>query len=222
MAKARKKPGTKQSASEGIYKRQDGETTLQYASRISRHEQNERDKSKPLVSPDVEKHGHYVWTDIAAIDAQGNDSKAATKRNTKASPLAYWKAQNALTAPQESAIAYCIDLWEFLPPLPRCTANYGEAIFGNTNGVESEAAINASLDAKDDLARICGGMNRSGVHVIGYIPQKYWRVFENCIRFDEPAGVAGSSLGYTGRSANAKALTVVAFVADLIAMKENL
>lgn len=219
MAKAKKKPGNKQPAAESVYKRQPGETTLQYASRISRHETNQRDKTRGIVSDEAAKHGAYVDDFITHGDTS---TKVQTKRNLKASPLAYWKAQGMLTPPQESAIDHCIRLWEFLPPLPRCTAAYGERIFGNADGLESEGAINAYMDAKDDLARICGGLDRNGAQVVGYIPAKYWRVFENCIRFDEPAGVAGSSLGYTGRSGNAKAHTVVAFVADLIVMKENL
>lgn len=211
MARAKKKPGNKQSAADSVYKREAGETALQYASRITRYETNQRDKSKPLVSPDVEKHGAYQWADVHQIDAAGNESKAATKRNTKASPLAYWKAQNMLTATQEAAIAYCIRLWEFLPPMPATTAQYGERIPSSDSGHESEAAVNAWLDAIDDLRR-----------VEGYIPRSYWQVFENCIRFDMPAGVAGSDLGFTGRSGRTKAHLIVCFVADLVAMKEGL
>jgi len=116
-----------------------------------------------------------------------------------------------LTATQEAAISYCIHLWEFLPPMPATTAKYGERIPSNDIGHESEAAVNAWLDAIANLRRI-----------EGYIPRSYWQVFENCIRFDEPAGVAGSSLGYTGRSGKAKAHVIVCFVADIIAMKEGL
>lgn len=221
MGKATKVKEATQSRDKEYIKRDD-ETWLQYHSRIADYEQGKRDKSKPLVTPDVEKHGLYQWADIPGIDERGNEFKSTTKRNLKASPLAMWKAQNMLTATQEAAIAYCIRLWEFLPPMSRCTATYGVRIFGNADGFESEGAINAYMDAKDDLARICGGLDRNGAQVVGYIPAKYWRVFENCIRFDEPAGVAGSSLGYTGRSGNAKAHTVVAFVADLIVMREGL
>src|SRR3546814_9061423 len=74
--------------------------------------------------------------------------------------------------------------------------------------------ILARMEARDDMQRVCGGIGVSGEYEPGYIPSAYWRVFENCIRFDEPAGVMGSNLG---RSAQyARALTVVQFVADLI------
>lgn len=210
MGKATKVKEATQSRDKEYIKRDD-ETWLQYHSRIADYEQGKRDKSKPLVTPDVEKHGLYQWADIPGIDERGNEFKSTTKRNLKASPLAMWKAQNMLTATQEAAIAYCIRLWEFLPPMPATTAQYGERIPSSDSGHESEAAVNAWLDAIDDLRR-----------VEGYIPRSYWQVFENCIRFDEPAGVAGSSLGYTGRSGKAKAHVIVCFVADIIAMKEGL
>lgn len=208
MARAKKKPGNKQTAAESVYKRQAGETTLQYVARISRHEQNQRDRSRPIVSTEAANHGAYVDEFVTHGETS---TKVQTKRNVKASPLAYWKAQDMLTATQEAAISYCIRLWEFLPPMPATTAQYGERIPSSDSGHESEAAVNAWLDAIADLRR-----------VEGYIPRSYWQVFENCIRFDEPAGVAGSSLGYTGRSGKAKAHVIVCFVSDLIAMKENL
>lgn len=210
MGKATKVKEATQSRDKEYIKRDD-ETWLQYHSRIADYEQGKRDKSKPLVTPDVEKHGLYQWADIPGIDERGNEFRSTTKRNVKASPLAYWKAQNMLTATQEAAISYCIRLWEFLPPMPATTAQYGERIPSSDSGHESEAAVNAWLDAISDLRR-----------VEGYIPRSYWQVFENCIRFDEPAGVAGSSLGYSGRSGKAKAHVIVCFVADIIAMKEGL
>jgi hypothetical protein len=208
MANAKKKPGNKQPASEKVYSRRNGETALQYASRIAHHEQSARDRTQPTVTPQAEKHGSYV-DEFIHHDETGTKTQA--KRNLKASPLAMWRAQGMLTATQEEAIKLCLRLWEFLPPMPATTAQYGERIPGNDAGHESEAAVNAWLDAINDLRR-----------VENYIPRAYWTVFENCLRFDEPAGVAGSSLGYTGRSGKAKAHVIVCFVCDIIAMKENL
>jgi hypothetical protein len=211
MATAKKKPGNKQTARDPEYIKRAGETSLQYHSRIALYEQGKRDKSKPLVLPDTEKHGAYVWHDVNGIDDKGNEFKSTTKRNLKASPLTMWKAQGMLTETQQAAIGYCLRLWEFLPPMPATTAQYGERIPSNDSGQESEAAVNAWLDAIDDLRR-----------VESYIPRSYWQVFENCIRFDMPAGVAGGDLGFTGRSGRAKAHVIVCFVSDIIADKENL
>ena len=214
MAKASKKPGNKQAARDPEYIKRAGETALQYHSRIALYEQGKRDKTKPLVSPDTEKHGKYVWADIHAIDDKGNESRSTTKRNTAASPLVSWRAQGMLESWQDDAIKLCLHLWEFLPPMPSTTAQYGERIPGNDTGDESEDAVNASIDAKDRLARI-----------EGYFPDRlrhYWQVFENCIRFDMPAGVAGGDLGFCGRSGRAKAHVIVCMVADKIADKEGL
>ena len=208
MANAKKKPGNKQSARDSEYQKRAGETSLQYQSRIARYEQGRREADRPIVSIEAARHGVYV-DEFIHHDESG--SKAQAKRNLKASPLAMWRAQGMLTATQEAAIAYCIRLWEFLPPMPATTAQYGERIPSNDSGQESEAAVNAWLDAIADLRRI-----------EGYIPRSYWQVFENCLRFDMPAGVAGSDLGFTGRSGRTKAHLTVCFVADVISWKEKL
>lgn len=206
MVKASHKRREKDRKSE--WDRQPGETHLQWQARITRQRQEERDKNADIVPIEAARHGTYV-DEFIHHDESG--SKTQTKRNLKASPLAMWKAQKMLTPTQESAIDFCISLWEFMPPMPATTAQYGERIPSASTGEESEYAVNAFLDAIEDLRR-----------VEGYIPRTYWQVFENCIRFDEPAGVAGSNLGYIGRSGKAKAHVIVCFVADIIAMKEGI
>lgn len=212
MAKASKKPGS--AARDSEYIKRAGETALQYHSRIAAYEQGKRDKSKPLVTPDVEKHGEYVWTDIHAIDDNGNESRSTTKKNIRACPLIQWRAQGMLEPHHEEVIKLCLHLWEFLPPMPATTAQYGERIPGNDTGDESEDAVNASIDAKDRLARI-----------EGYFPDRlrhYWDVFQNCIRHDLECGIAGADLGFTSRSGRAKAHVIVCVVCDKIADKEGL
>lgn len=214
MGKATKIRQPTQPARDKEYIKRDDETWLQYHSRIAEYEQGKRDKEKPLVAPDVAKHGEYVWADIHAIDERGNEYKSTTKRNIKASPLAMWRAQGMLEPHHEEAIKLCLRLWSFLPPMPATTAQYGERIPSNDSGHESEAAVNAWIDAKAHLKQI-----------EGYFPGKlrgYWETFQNCIRFDMPAGVAGSDLGFTGRSGRAKAHVIVCVVADVIADKEKL
>lgn len=65
--------------------------------------------------------------------------------------------------------------------------------------------------ALSDLARIKG-----------YFPAKYWCVFENVCRFDEPAGVAGSKLATNKDEHVAAARMTVKFVASVIAQNERL
>ena len=67
------------------------------------------------------------------------------------------------------------------------------------------------IEAREDLYRI-----------MNYTPRPYWDVFENVCRHDEPAGIAGSRLGFGSRSAQDRAHTIVCFVADVIAMREGM
>lgn len=207
MANARKKPGNKPSE----YNKRTNETHLQWQSRIARMRQAERETGAPIVTPFAERHGSYV---DEFIHHDESSTKAQAKRNLKASPLAMWRAQGMLEPHHEEAIKLCLRLWSFLPPMPATTAQYGERIPSNDSGHESEAAVNAWIDAKAHLKQ-----------VEGYFPGKlraYWETFQNCIRFDQPAGVAGSDLGFTGRSGRAKAHVIVCLVADVIADKEDL
>lgn len=143
-------------------------------------------------------------------DPSGGNRVAQVKVNHGGTPLTRWKAARSLTDTQQTAIDTCIRLWGIVGLEQRTTANYGERIPGGGNE-ECRAAV--YLDAKADLAKIEGYFEKL---------EPYWNVFVNCIRFDEPAGVAGSRLGFSNRSAETRALQIVCFVADIIASKEGL
>lgn len=140
--------------------------------------------------------------------------------NHGASPLTRWKSCNELTEGQLAAIAWCQKRWALIGLEQRTTASYDERTSRSSDDGESGGMILRRIEARDDLARICGGISATGDYAPGYIPRGYWSIFENCIRFDEPAGQAGSRLGRSAPSV--RALTVVKFVADIIAMKERL
>lgn len=139
--------------------------------------------------------------------------------NHGASPLTRWKASGELTDGHLAAIGYCQRIWALIGLEQRTTASYDERAAAATSEGESGAMILRRCEARDDLARIAGGIVR-GEYQHGYIPKPYWEMFENCIRFDEPAGTAGSRLGRSAPSV--RALTVVQFVADMIVVKEHL
>lgn len=142
------------------------------------------------------------------------------RQNHRASPLTRWKLSGDLTEGHLCAIAWCMKRWALLGHEASMTASYDERVSKGTSDGESGGIILARMEARDEMRRVCGGIGVSGDYVPGYIPSAYWRVFENCIRFDEPAGVIGSNLGRSAPSA--RALTVVQFVADIIVMKEGL
>lgn len=125
--------------------------------------------------------------------------------------VSIWQQKNMLTESQEAAIAYCNRIWELIGQQARVTANYGEQVAASTGDGEGGGLILRRMQASDDLNRI-----RS------YIPTKYWQVFENCIRFDEPTGQLGSRLHGGTKTGRARAHAVSCFVADIICMKERL
>lgn len=142
------------------------------------------------------------------------------RQNHRASPLTRWKLSGDLTEGHLCAIAWCMKRWALLGHEASMTASYDERTSRGTADGESGGMILARMEARDDMKRVCGGFGPSGEYQLGYILPDHWRVFENCIRFDQPAGVIGSTLGKSAPSA--RALTVVQFVADIIVMREGL
>src|SRR3546814_13863348 len=96
--------------------------------------------------------------------------------------------------------------WGLLCKEASRTASYDERTSKGTGDGESGGMSRARMEARGDMQRVCGGVGVSGEYEPGYIPSAYWRVCENCIRFEEPAGVIGSNLGRSAPSA--RALTV--------------
>ena len=146
--------------------------------------------------------------DIITPEQRAKGTYCGDKRitNRGGTPIMRWIAAGKISETQGLAISLCMKLWAITGLEQRTTASYGERIGG---GGGSDSRSELEIDARDDLHRIKD-----------YIPDKYWEVFENVCRFDEPAGVAGSRLGYGSRSAEHRAHTTVCFVADIIADRE--
>lgn len=123
-------------------------------------------------------------------------------------PVQRWISAQKLTESQQHAIGYVRRLWDIAGLERPVTANYGIVRQG-AGCAERRAAI--EIDARQDLHRLQD-----------YVPSQYWSVFELVCRFGEPAGVAGSTMGAGGKAAQARAHTIVCFVADIVAMKERL
>jgi hypothetical protein len=104
--------------------------------------------------------------------------------------------------PQQRAIGYCRVLWHRASGLTAMDPT-AERLDCQEGLSQQEA-----LDELQDLKR--------------RIPRPYWDVFENVCRFDEEAGVAGSTLANNKRSAVDAAKTCVAFTASLIAQWRRL
>lgn len=152
-------------------------------------------------------NGQYERASMPAPD--GGNRVAQLHINRGGTPVARWIATGKLSDTQSLAIQLCYRLWALVGCNQHTTAAYGERVAGLSHHDERRA-VN-EIEARDDLRRIQG-----------YIPPPFWQCFENVCRFDEPAGSAGSKLGWGSRSSHDRAHTVVCFVADTIAMKEGL
>lgn len=151
---------------------------------------------EPLIPPEAEAHGDFA-----------RHMKHTVNRGGTA--IDRWRSAKLLSDAQVAAILHMFRLWELTTSSRSVVANLDRGIAG-TAGDGNMAEIEARLN----LHRI-----------IDYFPHPidaYYHIFENCCRFDEPAGVAGSRLAGGDRTGPRAALTVVQFVADTIYMRERL
>ncbi len=153
----------------------------------------------PVVTAETALHGDYE-------QAAKTGPMRQTLINHGGTPVARWKKAGLLTTHQEAAINHCLRLWRLTSASGRLVANLDRTVFGAPGDGNM-----AEIEARDDLKRIKAGF-----------PFKYWDVFENVCRFDEPAGVAGSSLAVDDVSRRTMARTIVLMVADIIFERERL
>lgn len=147
----------------------------------------------PHVTEFHEQHGCYERNLRSVVNRGGT-------------PIARWRKLGILSDTQNLAIDHCIALWDAITPSGGLVANLDRTVFGCPgNGRQAEVL------ARDDLQRMKG-----------YVPATYWSCFENVVRFDEPAGVAGSRLMAASANREITARLCVQFVADIVAMKERL
>jgi hypothetical protein len=149
--------------------------------------------TEPLVNAFAEAHGIYARN----LRFVQNNGCTTIKR---------WETANLMSASQLAAIAHCIRLWDAAETSRGMVVDLDRVRAGESagDGLRQQEAL-------DDLARIKG-----------YIPHPYFAVFENVVRFDEPAGYIGSRLAEASQREVARARTIVQFAADLIAQHERL
>ncbi len=134
-------------------------------------------------------------------------AESATKAHTyrrQSSIVNKWieDGETGFEVPAQRAIADCVTLWERIGSA-KVTANYGEHVAASTHG---EGYI-----AHEALAEITRRKH--------LVPSKYWDVFEAVVRYEEPAGVAGSHFAKNNPQQIASARAIVGLVANVIAMK---
>lgn len=151
------------------------------------------DAGAPAVNAFAARHGDYERNLRVVVNRGGT-------------PIARWKTAKLLSDSQLAAIDHCIGLWDAIGTSGGLVANLDRTVFGSPGDGNVR-----EIEALNDLHRIKG-----------YVPDKYFSIYENVVRFDEPAGFAGSRLTECKNDQVSAARTVVQFVADIIAMKERL
>jgi hypothetical protein len=159
--------------------------------------------AKELVSAEARSHGKYEDTFMPdlAVQNQGKPRMVKVVRNAHSSTVDKWLAEGGMgfEEPQRRAVEHVRGLWAQLNTGRKLVANYVGAGGG---GGDAEGEIFARLQLAEYEDEI---------------PRSYWMIFENCCRFDMPAGRAGSHLANNDPQRIASARTVVGFVASKIA-----
>ncbi len=161
-------------------------------------------KGEAIGAPAIQvARGLRAIVDVPLRDA-GRVLTEHTLINRGGTPVARWKAAKLLSDSHVAAIDHCETLWSRLG---------GKALVMDLARIPGAGQGNgwAEQEALDDLKRIKG-----------YVPPKYWNLFENVCRFDMAAGFAGSDLTACRIDQVSAARKTVQFGADIIAMKEQL
>jgi hypothetical protein len=147
----------------------------------------------PVVNEFAARHGDY-------------ETHLKRQVNRGGTPIARWRKAGLISDSQQAAIEHCLRLWDCIGVSGGLVANLDRTVFGCPGDGHSR-----EVEARDDLHRMKG-----------YVGERYWSVFENVVRFDEPAGAAGSRIQGPTRENETRARYCVLFVADIIATKERL
>lgn len=154
-----------------------------------------------LPTPEQIRNGDFERDFVTHAES---NTKAMAYRRKDSSIIETWRREGAVgfEEPAMRAIADCITFWGRMGE-PRVTANYGERMAAATHGegyTQQEAADEIAFRRK-------------------LVPRAYWDVFENVVRHNEPAGVAGSRFANNRPQQIASARAIVGMVANVIAMR---
>lgn len=159
-------------------------------------------------TPERAAKGAFRLVDVELESHQ--DRRAKVHRDFSATPIDEWRTRGIITEQQHRACEYYAELYQAAGLLQRVTASYEGRVTTQALGF-GPGNTQAQCEAISELRK--WGQK---------IPAKYLGVFTDVVVFGRRTGEAGADLGYRNKSAEAAALTVVRFVADLIAMDRRL
>lgn len=159
---------------------------------------------EPMDLPTIEqiRNGEFERDFVTHV---GSNTKAMVYRRKDSTIVERWLREDPATfgEPARRVIADCITLWSQMGE-PRTIANYGERI----------AATNDSDGYRADRARRRLDDMREA---LGPYMRHYWAVWENVLRHNEPAGIAGSRFANNPAQRIQSAKVIVGMVANTLA-----
>ena len=171
-----------------------------------------RKRKKPAIKleaemPTLERASKGNFERDFVTHAESN-TKAMVHRDRESTILQKWirDGEQGFDEPACRFIADCQSLWRKTGNRS-ITARYGEHTAPSTGD-----AGHTQQDALDDLRywrSLLGGANMDA----------FWSVFENVVRWNEPAGVAGSSMANNPAQAIQSAKLITGMVASVLAAR---
>lgn len=130
------------------------------------------------------------------------DSWTTAKAYRVSNVLDRWfdEGRNGFEAPARAAIEWCQVRWEARGVIGRQCANYSPTCGSGGGEVVRDIELRDELDDMKAL-----------------FPDRHWFVFENVVRWGQPAGVAGSDFANNDPQAIASARAIVGMIANMIA-----
>lgn len=168
-----------------------------------------RARAPEILGPTPERaaKGAFRLVDVELESHQ--DRRAKVHRDFAGTPIDEWLARGIITEQQHRACEYYAELYQAAGLLQRVTASY-EGRTGGRTGMFGPGNTMAQCEAISEL-REWGKK----------IPAKYLGVFTDVVVHGRRTGEAGADLGYTSARAEVAAMTVVRFVADIIAAEKR-
>lgn len=160
-----------------------------------------------VIDEFIRQHASYGETTVVDLSGEllgGKKGMVRVLRNLYPNIVDRWLAEGGpgFEEPQRRAVEHVRSLWHRAGTEQRLCANYTGMSYGAGVG-EGQT----QQEALTELARYSRDL-----------PRPYWETFENVVRWDEPAGVAGSRFAQNTAQQQAHAKACVGFCASMIAM----
>ena len=174
----------------------------------------ERSEVNKLVSKEAQRQGDYRFVPVTLIEVTegGKPIKKESKavRNMGGSPVERWAARGRLDERQIQAILFYQDAFrKVFGEGPRMSASYSPVIIRGLRA-SIELWAGSTLAAREALRLL-------DQEVFFRLPMDHFPVWQNVVIWDEPAGIAGSRLGFCHKPAEAVALEIVRTMASMVA-----